>query len=129
MRGAAPRTIYESSARRARRRSRRLFAAALAVLVLAAGGGTAALVVLAKDGGQVKAQRLGANGDGVDAFGRHGRAETLRLDLPAVLRQHYERRRPGVVDCAVDTIAEPGLFAATHLDGGEGGGARGRGRR
>jgi Beta-lactamase enzyme family len=50
MRGAAPRTIYESSARRARRRSRRLFAAALAVLVLAAGGGTAALV-LWRDGG------------------------------------------------------------------------------
>src|SRR5665647_2313736 len=50
MRGAAPRTIYESSARRARRRSRRLFAAALAVLVLAAAGGTAALV-LWRDGG------------------------------------------------------------------------------
>src|SRR5665648_771540 len=154
MRGAAPRTIYESSARRARRRSRRLFAAALAVLVLAAAGGTAALVlwrdggaragprpaaltpsapaaaprttalssvevrrgeqtrlryridgavddtwtatlvVLAKDGGQVKAQRLGAS---VPAEGVHAvtvRAETLRLDLPAVLRQHHERGRP-----------------------------------
>src|SRR5665647_702928 len=138
MRGAAPRTIYESSARRARRRSRRLFAAALAVLVLAAAGGTAALVlwrdggaqagprpaaltpsapaaaprttalssvevrrgeqtrlryridgavddtwtatllVLAKDGGQVKAQRLGAS---VPAEGVH--AVTVRADLPA----------------------------------------------
>ena len=74
-------------------------------------------------------REVGANGDGVDAFGWHGRAEALRLDLPAVLRQHDERRRPGVVDWAVDTVTEPALFAAVHLDGGESGGARGRSRR
>src|SRR5450756_1791724 len=43
--------------------------------------------------GVTAGREVGANGDGVDAFGWHGRAETLRLDLPAVLRQHGQRRR------------------------------------